>query len=63
MAKQFGCGDVIQGCKAVFTAENEQGILQQVAKHAAQDHGITEVTPEIVAQVKSAIKDLAKPVS
>jgi predicted small metal-binding protein len=57
MAKQFGCGDVVQGCSFVVTAENEQEILQQVARHAAAAHGINEVTPDLLAKVKAAIKE------
>lgn len=57
MAKHFGCGDVIEGCQVTFTAENEQEIVEQVAKHAAAAHGLTEVTPEILARVKAAIRD------
>lgn len=60
MAKHFGCGDVVQGCKFTVTAENEQDILQQVARHAAAAHGITEVTPELLAKVKASIRDMAR---
>jgi predicted small metal-binding protein len=58
MAKQFGCGDVVQGCQFVLTAENEAEVMRQVAIHAASAHGITEVTPDLVAKVKAAIKDV-----
>ncbi len=58
MAKQFGCGDVVQGCKFTVTADNEAEVLAQVAKHAAAAHGITEVTPELIAKVKAAMKDV-----
>jgi predicted small metal-binding protein len=57
MAKQFGCGDVVQGCKFTITADNEQELLQQVAQHAASAHGIKEVSPELLAKVKAAVKD------
>jgi predicted small metal-binding protein len=30
--------------------------LKAVVAHAAHDHGITEVTPELAAKVKAAIK-------
>lgn len=58
MAKQFGCGDVVQGCKFTVTADNEAEVLAQVAKHAAAAHGIAEVTPELLAQVRAAMKDV-----
>lgn len=59
MAKQFGCGDVVQGCKFTITADNEAEVLAQVAAHAAAVHGITAVTPELVAKVKAAMRDVA----
>ena len=53
--KKFSCGDVIPNCTASFTGETDDEILAQVAVHARDDHGITEVTPDIVAQVTTAI--------
>jgi len=55
--KQFYCGAVIPGCKAKFTGENEQAILVQVAEHAARDHGLQEVPPSVVAQVREHIRE------
>ena len=60
MAKQFGCGDVVQGCKFTVTADNEQELLQQVAQHAASAHGIKEVSPELLAKVKAAVRDIPR---
>ncbi len=57
MEKHLQCGDVVDGCKAKFTAGSEEEILKQVAAHAAQAHGVTEVSPELVAKVRSAIRD------
>ena len=53
--KAFACGDVVPGCTHSFTAPDEQGILAQVAAHAGADHGLTEVSPELVEQVRAAI--------
>lgn len=58
MAKTFGCGDVIQGCKFTVTAENEAEVLAQVAAHAASAHGIKDVTPALVAKVKAAMREV-----
>ncbi len=60
MAKQFGCGDVVSGCKFTVTADTEQELLRQVAQHAAAAHGITEVSPELLAKVKAATKDVPR---
>ncbi len=53
--KTFACGAVVPGCTASFTAETEEGILEQVAQHARQDHGLTEVPDELVRQVLANI--------
>jgi predicted small metal-binding protein len=55
--KEFACGSVVQGCTATFSAASEEEILAQVAEHARVDHGIDEVTPELVAQVRANIHD------
>jgi predicted small metal-binding protein len=53
--KTFACGDVVPGCNARFSAADEDGILAQVAGHAAADHGIHDVTPELVQAVRDRI--------
>ncbi len=53
--KQFACGSVVPGCQATFVAKDEAEILQQVADHARIDHGISEVSPELVASVRENI--------
>lgn len=53
--KSFACGDVVPGCGRTFSAADEDGILAQVAAHAGADHGLTEVPPALVTQVRSRI--------
>ena len=53
--KTFSCGSVVPGCTARFSAATEEGILEQVARHAHADHGLTEVPAELVAQVRANI--------
>jgi predicted small metal-binding protein len=57
MEKRIACNDVVPGCGFTATAATEEELLKKVLAHAAQDHGVTEVTPELAAKVKSAIKD------
>ena len=57
MTKVFSCGDVVSGCQAQFTADTESDILQQVAAHAREDHGMDSVPPAIVDQVRAHIHD------
>ena len=54
--KSFSCGAVVPGCVAVFEGPSDEDILSQVARHAREDHGLTEVSPELVEQVRANIK-------
>jgi predicted small metal-binding protein len=53
--KSFSCGDVVPGCSRTFTAPDDSGILARVGAHAAADHGLTEVPPALVEQVRARI--------
>ena len=55
-AKHFACGAVVPDCTFVATAATEEDLMKQVATHAAHVHGLTEITPELAAKVKAAIK-------
>lgn len=57
MAKEIHCNDLGFDCGFVAKADSEQDLLKQVAAHASEVHGVSEVTPELVVQVKSVIKD------
>ncbi len=56
--KQFACGDVVPGCAATFSRPTEDELLADVGAHAAAEHGMNEVPPEVLAQVKAGIKDV-----
>ena len=57
VSKRINCGAIVPGCNWTATAPTEDALLKEVAAHALQAHGVTDVTPELVAQVKAAIKD------
>jgi len=56
--KTFRCGDVVPDCTTVFTGEEGQ-ILAAVAGHARRDHGLTDVSPELVNAVRRNIHTVA----
>jgi predicted small metal-binding protein len=56
MTKHIACNDVVNGCAFTASAQNEEDLLKQVTAHAAKDHGVKEVTPELAAKVKAAIQ-------
>jgi predicted small metal-binding protein len=55
--KEFRCGDLVPGCPTTFQSESEEGILQQVAAHARDEHGMDEVPPEVVDKVRAEISE------
>ena len=54
--KTFTCGAVVAGCTASFAAETEEEILEQVAQHARDEHGMSEVPDEVVRQVLANLR-------
>jgi len=56
-AKHIACGAVVPGCEFTATATSEEELLKQVVAHAAEKHGVTEITPELAAKVKAAIQN------
>lgn len=54
--KRIACADIVPDCTFTATASSEEDLVKQVAAHAAQEHGVTEITPELAAKVKGAIK-------
>ena len=53
--KQFACGDVVPGCTTTFTGTEDE-ILGAVAQHAQADHGLTEIPPALVEQVRGSMR-------
>jgi predicted small metal-binding protein len=56
MTEHIACNDVVRGCAFEATAETEEELLKKVVAHAAEKHGVKEVTPELAAKVKAAIR-------
>jgi predicted small metal-binding protein len=54
--KKFYCQQVVPDCAFIASASTEEEVLKQVKAHAAKEHGITDISPELAAKVKSAIK-------
>lgn len=57
MAKELRCADVGMDCDYVATASTEEELMGKVAAHAAEMHGIYEITPELEAKVASVIRE------
>jgi predicted small metal-binding protein len=59
LMKQFACGDVVPGCQARFVCSDEEEVLAQVAAHAAEAHGLTDLPPALITEVRSRILAVA----
>lgn len=57
MEKVVRCRDVGFDCPAVVKAKTEEEALKLAAQHAMAVHGVKEITSEIVAKVKSVMKE------
>jgi predicted small metal-binding protein len=49
--KTFACGAVVPGCTATFTAETEEDLLEQIARHAREDHDLPEIPEELIGRI------------
>ncbi|SDQ46905.1 DUF1059 domain-containing protein [Quadrisphaera sp. DSM 44207] len=54
--KLFACGDVVPGCDAAFAEPTEELLLLRVGAHAAEAHGVPEVSPELLGAVRARIR-------
>ena len=53
--KEFRCGQIVPGCDARFQGETEDEILQEIAGHARDAHGMDVVPPEVEDQIRASI--------
>jgi len=58
--KQVECAkvDPSSGCNQVIRGNTEQEVIQKAAEHAKQ-HGIRQMTPELMEKVKANIREAA----
>jgi predicted small metal-binding protein len=52
---KLACGDVMPGCPARFENSDRDQLMAQVAAHAAAEHGIVDLTPEVRQAVEAKI--------
>ncbi|MGV3564970.1 MAG: DUF1059 domain-containing protein [Nocardioides sp.] len=58
MKFQLACGDVMPGCPTTFSESSRDALMSAVAGHAAQEHGITEITPEVAEAVSAQVRQV-----
>jgi predicted small metal-binding protein len=57
MTKVLRCNDLMPGCKWEGRGESEAEVLMQAAEHAKTAHNLTDISPEMIAAVRGAIRD------
>jgi predicted small metal-binding protein len=57
MGKSLACKDVGVDCDVVISGKDEADILRQAAEHAKSCHHNVQMTPEVQAKIRAAIKD------
>jgi predicted small metal-binding protein len=49
------CGDAMPGCSARFEEDSRERILELVADHVREAHGVTDVTHEMLEAIGANI--------
>jgi predicted small metal-binding protein len=57
MTKVLRCNELMPGCTWEGRGESETDVLMQAAEHAKSAHNLTEISPELISQVRGAIRD------
>ncbi len=55
MKYTLSCGDAVPGCTARFEEDSRERVLELVAQHAREDHGVTDVTPQMLEAMDASI--------
>ncbi len=57
MEKVIHCRDVGFDCDGIIRAKTADEALRLAAEHANTEHGINEVTPEVVEKIRSVMRE------
>ena len=56
--KDLSCGVVVPGCAARFRADSDDELMRQVATHAREEHGMTQIPPEVIEKVRASVREV-----
>ena len=48
---------LVPGCYATFQGESDEEILRQVVVHAREQHGMDQVPPDVVNEIRAEITE------
>jgi predicted small metal-binding protein len=54
VVKTFSCGEIVPDCPVVFEGADYEDLLQQVADHAREVHGLVTLPSEVIAAVRAS---------
>ena len=55
--KMIRCGSIVPGCDVTVHGKTEADVLARAAEHARKAHGVTEISPALMAKIKGAVTD------
>ena len=55
--REFRCSDLVPGCSWHYIAQTEDLIVDGVAVHAREAHGIADFTPEMKVKVEHSLRE------
>ena len=55
--KSFACKDIGMSCGFVVKENDENKLMQKIAKHAKEAHGMDKVDDATMAKIRAAIKE------
>jgi predicted small metal-binding protein len=57
MPKVLNCVEIVPGCAHTMSGDTEDEVMRQAAEHAAQEHDMTDISPELAEKIRGRIKD------
>ena len=58
MTKSISCSGAGSDCGWSATGETEEDLMKKVGQHAQEEHKDMKITPEVIAKIKSIIKEI-----
>jgi predicted small metal-binding protein len=59
MIFKLACGDIMPGCSTRFESSDRTDLMNDVARHAADAHGISTITPDVLTAIEGRIQTIA----
>ena len=57
MTKTLRCSDISPGCDFIARGESEDEVVARAVEHVRGRHHLRAITPEILAQVRAAVRE------